>query len=161
MQKKIIIIFLVLSIIVAICFCFLRLKDKQITSDKAYKIAMNQVGKSEQEIISKTIKKNDNKKIYEITFNDEEYSYKFEINMQSGDILKQDKKQYIDEEQVKKIALESANLKEKDVVMMTVYLENRNDVMTYIVTFYHKNQKYAYEINALTGEFINNNIERN
>lgn len=161
MPKKIIMIFLGLSIIIAICFCCLWIKNKKITSDIAYNIAMKQIGKSEQEIISKTITENESEKKYKIIFNDKGHSYEFEIDMKSGKILKQEKKQYIGEEQAKKIALESANLKEDEVPMITVRLENENNTFIYIVSFKYKNHKYVCEINAFTGEFINNNIERN
>lgn len=97
------------------------------------------------------------------------YSYQVKIDSKSGKIIEQKTDEiieheevlkYISEEEAKKIALEEAELTEKDVGNISVKLYKKNNIIIYNVIYYAKRYLYDCEINAVTGEFVNTKIER-
>lgn len=63
-------------------------------------------------------------------------------------------------EEAKKIALDHAGLKENDVTQLDIDLDRDNGVLKYEVDFHHGDIEYDYDINAVTGEVISADKDR-
>lgn len=65
----------------------------------------------------------------------------------------------ISEQKAKETALEHANLEEKDVTMLRVQYDFDDGIKKYEVEFDNGGYEYSYEINAESGEIIQNERE--
>ena len=66
---------------------------------------------------------------------------------------------YISVDRAKQIALEDAGLKEEDVKFTTAKFEDDNGRKEYDVEFYSGSHEYEYEIDAMTGEILDSDVE--
>ena len=66
---------------------------------------------------------------------------------------------YISVDRAKQIALEDAGLKEEDVKFTTAKFEDDNGRKEYDVEFYSGSLEYEYEIDAMTGEILDSDVE--
>ena len=63
-------------------------------------------------------------------------------------------------DEAKKAALKHAGLKENEVTDLDVDLDRDNGVLIYEVDFHHGNIEYDYDINAVTGDIISADKDR-
>ena len=75
-------------------------------------------------------------------------------------LSKEDKSSYIGDDHAKAIALEHANLTEKDVRFLHTEFDRENGIMVYEVSFYLGRTEYEYTIDAVTGEIVGYDIDR-
>lgn len=68
---------------------------------------------------------------------------------------------YIGKDKAKEIALNNANIKEKDVYELEIELDADNGYLVYEVDFKSQKREYEYEINAKTGAIIKKEVEGN
>ena len=116
--------------------------------------------------------------VYDVSFDSDGYDYDYEIDAVTGDVLRSDKERdgdyrqaaskaeqsasssYIGIDKAKQIALDHAGLSSSEVRDLEVELENEHGTMIYEVCFDSAGYEYEYDINASTGEIINNKKER-
>jgi len=142
---------------------------KDIGMEKAKKIALKDAGLKEKDVIFVTAKTDfeDGRKVYEVEFfcNDTEYDY--EIDAKTGEIVSFDKDfegkrpetteqtgKEITADKAKKIALQHAGLKEKEVTKLKVERDYDDGIVKYEVEFEKGNMEYEYEIHGETGKIL-------
>ncbi len=132
--------------------------ESLITLDKAKQVALDKAGVKEKNVeFTKTkLTTNDGVKVYEIEFESDTYEYEFEINAKTGKIIEWDKtkKENITLAEAKKIALDKAGEKEKNVDFTKAKLTTNDGVKVYEIEFESDTYEYEFEINAKTGKII-------
>ena len=116
--------------------------------------------------------------IYEVEFEYDGYEYEYEIDAQSGKILdvkiekiksksssspaptSAAKDQMIGRDQAGQIALKKAGLTRAQVSQFEIELKDKKTPPYYEVEFKYQGYEYEYEIHALTGEILEEEIER-
>ncbi|HZW97818.1 MAG TPA: PepSY domain-containing protein, partial [Bacillota bacterium] len=149
-----------------------------IGEEKARQIAFEHAGvlKTEVQKLEVELDFEDGRMVYEVEFyhNDKEYDY--EIDAKNGNILEFKVKnrhgpdgstptttpgnQYIGAVEAKEIALRHAGYEVGLVNRLRTEFEDENGRMIYEVEFEHGNFKYEYEIDAVTGEILQSEVEK-
>lgn len=70
-------------------------------------------------------------------------------------------KSYITENEAKKIAINNANVKETDIYDYNIDFDSENGILCYEIEFKTKTYEYDYDINALNGNIIKKEKEKN
>lgn len=132
----------------------------------AKKIALSDAGVSENQISQYWIEFDidDGKAVYEIEFYANQCEYEYDIDALSGEILKAEKDNksvsqtqsgtLIQEAQAKEIALKHAGFTANQISRFEISLDYENGIRVYEIEFYVEGYEYEYEINALSGEII-------
>lgn len=137
--------------------------------EKAKKIALKDAGLKEKDVIFVTAKTDyeDGRKVYEVEFFCDDTEYDYEIDAKTGKIVSFDKDfegkrpemtepadKEITAEKAKKIALQHAGLKEKEVTKLKVERDYDDGIVKYEVEFEKGNMEYDYEIHGETGKIL-------
>ncbi|MGN0135509.1 PepSY domain-containing protein [Anaerotignum sp.] len=137
----------------------------EITSDEAKEIALKHAGLKESEVTKLKVKRDRDDGVvkYEVEFKTSEAEYEYEINAETGKILKVEKEEetmkstetdVITAEEAKEIALKHAGLKESEVTKLKVKKDKDDGIVKYEVEFETGKTEYEYEINAETGKIL-------
>lgn len=160
--------------------------DDYIGEEKAQQIALENAGKSADEVTFVTVKleKDDGVWRYDVEFYAGNEEFDYEIDAVSGSILSSDREiendgqngqsaagsagssssgstntEYIGESKAKTIALNDAGLKESQVTFTKAKLEKDDGKWEYSVEFYSGSTEYDYEIDALSGKILSKDKE--
>ena len=114
--------------------------------------------------------------VYEVEFHAGGYEYEYEINAKTGDILKSEKERdnddtpsvpsgsdegdYITAEKAKEIACSHAGIAISDIWDFDIGFERDNGLAVYELDFKSDGYEYDYEINAVTGDILKSEKER-
>lgn len=152
-----------------------------ITPDAAKKIAFSNAGVTEENANVIKMARYDKRftTIYDIDFLVGNYRYSYEINADSGEVVAQymqsigkvDKplpqavnqtaaQAYISAEQAKNIALEHARIAAQDISSFESKLKHKHGYAIYDIEFKANRMEYEYEINAVTGDILEWESER-
>lgn len=152
-----------------------------ITPDAAKKIAFSNAGVAEENANVIKIARYDKRftTIYDIDFLTENYRYSYEINADTGEVVAQymqsiakiDKplpqavnqagaNAYISAEQAKNIALEHARVAAQDIRAFESKLKQKHGYAIYDIEFKANRMEYEYEIDAVTGNILSWESER-
>ncbi len=137
-----------------------------ITADEAKEIALNHAGISaaSASFVKVELDTDDGVKVYEIAFSSGTTEYEYEVNAQTGAILKSSTEalettkpsqgSVITAAKAKEIALNHAGVSADSATFVKVELDTDDGVQVYEVEFCVGATEYDYEINALTGSVI-------
>ncbi len=150
-------------------------ETSEISKSKAKKAALSHAGVKSSDATFDRIEldKDDGKKYYEIEFKAKGYEYDYEIDAQSGAVLKSDKEKdedYVDlsskatstkisKSAAKKAAFKHAGVKESEVHDLSVEYDEDDGQKIYEIEFNSGNTEYSYEINAVDGSVISHEKE--
>lgn len=152
----------------------------QIGVTKAEDIAFKHAGlkRSQVKKLETELEREGGRLIYEVEFEYDGYEYEYEIDAQSGKILDVEiekiksksssrpaptsaaKDQMIGRDQAGQIALKKAGLTRAQVSQFEIELKDKKTPPYYEVEFKYQGYEYEYEIHALTGEILEEEIER-
>lgn len=162
---------------------------KYIGSKKAIALALKNAGVSEKDLGKMEVEMDyeDGRMIYEIEFYVGNKKYDYEIDAESGRMLKSkikdktvagsekmsnlhkdnqasprpsgEKSNYIDSKKALEIALNHAGTTESRVAEIEIKLKKEDDIMIYEIEFIYKGMEYEYEIDAVTGRIAEFEIE--
>lgn len=181
MKKKAIIIISVLvilligALIVGVNIYNKLANNTEITKQGAIEIALDNanVNESDTSRLAAYLNIDDLTKKYEIEFVAGEYEYEYEIDATTGNILDMSKEktglnlptlpdpnseEYIGEERAKQIAYDNAGVSE--VSFVRVHLDTDDGIVYYDVEFRSGDYEYNYDVNALTGELLERDIDK-
>lgn len=181
MKKKAIIIIAVLvilligALVVGINIYNNIANNTEITKQGAIDIALENANVKESDTTRLTAYLNldDATKQYDIEFVAGEYEYEYEIDATTGNILDMSKEktglnvpklpdpnseEYIGEERAKQIAYDNAGVSE--VSFVRVHLDTDDGIVYYDVEFRSGDYEYNYDVNALTGELLEKDIDK-
>lgn len=142
--------------------------------DQAKSIALNNAGLRESDVtfLKAKLDHDDGRYEYDIEFYSANAEYDYEIDAVTGAILEYDydvehhtipgqtannnqgNNSYIGDARAKSIALSNAGLRESDVVFIKVKLDYDDGRDVYEVEFYNGNTEYDYEIDAVSGDIL-------
>ncbi len=139
--------------------------SNEITLEQAKTIALKDIHLNEENV---TFIKNERNvdhgiTIYEIKFSDTTTIYDYEVNATSGEIVSKEVElknknlsgtQNITDVKAKEIALTHSGLKESEVTIKKVELENETNYKAYEVDFLNGNKEYDYEIHVSSGTIL-------
>ena len=147
--------------------------NKQITLDEAKTVALNHLNLTANDV---TFTKNkldleNGISIYELEFFTNDTEYEVDVNVYTQEIVRLSKdtinnqnntnsSNYIGSERAKEIALNHTN-SNSSVIWKKVEFELDNNLAIYELEFYINNVEYNYEIDAITGEIIQFEIDNN
>ena len=146
-------------------------QNAPITEETAKEIALTQAGfKADEVTFTKVELDTDNgKSVYEIEFTQGNTEYEYDIDVATGDILKQSTEvptaaptqgnEPITEEAAKEIALTQAGFKADEVTFTKVKLDTDNGKSVYEIEFTQGNTEYEYDIDAATGDILKQDTE--
>ncbi len=144
-------------------------KNNQATIDldEAKEIVLKKAGLKENDVVFTKAKLDydDGRLYYEIDFKTDEKRYDTEVDAVDGDVTEwevEEKKnpnnnaagKQVTLDEAKKIALNKAGLKEKDVVFEETKLDNDDGKQVYDIEFRHERVEYSFEIDAADGRII-------
>ncbi len=152
-----------------------KVSTQLISADRAKEIALNHAGvkKADAKLLKAEYDVDDGVKKYEVEFNSGKYEYDYEINAESGKIIKNHKElddDYTDKggvtssqeapelltaEQAKSAALKHAGISYDKAKFENAELDEDDGIAKYEISFKVGNVEYDYEINAKTGAVIN------
>lgn len=151
----------------------------ELTQSKAKSKALKHAGveSADANFIKVQLDYDDGRKIYEVDFRAKGYEYDYEIDAVSGEVLKYDKEKdhdyvapvtsksepktdEISKSSAKKAALKHAGVKSADATFVKVKLDYDDGRKTYEVDFRAKGYEYDYEIDAVSGEILKYDKER-
>lgn len=152
-----------------------------ITPDAAKKIAFSNAGVTEENANVIKIARYDKRftTIYDIDFLTENYRYSYEINAETGEVAAQymqhigkiaktlpqvinqpDATAFISAEQAKNIALEHAGIAAQDIRVFESKLKQKHGYAIYDIEFKANRMEYEYAIDAVTGNILSWESER-
>ena len=150
-----------------------------IGTERAKKIAFNRAGVSASQVKNLKVKldTDDGRAIYEIEFDANGYEYDVDVDAVNGNVVDFDKDaidddddepkptpapagDYIGAERAKKIAFNRAGISASQAEELEVELEREDGRMVYTVEFKAGGYEYEVEIDALTGEILDYDVER-
>lgn len=149
--------------------------DENITREKAVKIALRHAGLEEKDVYDLDVEfdREKNATVWEVDFETKEYEYSFEIDVKTGNIIK-DKKEPQDKEEATpsttpaitrdraiELALSHAGLKRTEAFDIDAELDKERNGIFWEVDFETKEHEYSYTINAVNEEIITSEKERN
>ena len=152
-----------------------------ITEERAYEIAYEKAGIEKGTASFEKIKldKDDGVYEYDVTLKTDADHYKYEIDAVSGNITSEsvkkikssnaggkgldqvDQNDYIGKEKAYKAALEACGLSESDVDKYSIKLDDDDGAILYEVEIKHNGYEHELKINAVTGEIIKHETEKN
>ena len=151
----------------------------ELTQSKAKSKALKHAGvkSADANFIKVQRDYDDGRKIYEVDFRANGYEYDYEIDAVSGEVLKYDKEkdhdyvapvtsksepktEEISKSSAKKAALKHAGVKSADATFVKVLLDYDDGRKTYEVDFRANGYEYDYEIDAVSGEILKYDKER-
>lgn len=139
---------------------------QMISQDEAKTIAFAHAGVSESNVIKLETELDCENGVtyYEIDFNTAEFEFEYEINAQTGVIIKSEKEtvekdeggtiNIIDSNEAKNIALNHAGVDDSSLIEFDIDLEYENGITYYEIEFETVYCEYEYDVNAQTGEII-------
>ena len=140
-----------------------------MTEDEAKAIALQRVGKSNDEVTFTRVRvdRENGITVYEVDFYDAEKEYEISIDLATKEIVNYQEdyfhpqhnnsnstNDYIGVEKAKEIVLNHAGLNSNDVTFHKVELDVDYPIATYEIEFYYQYFEYEYELNATTGEIL-------
>lgn len=141
-----------------------------INSARAKAIAFDAAGVKESNVRDLEIDIDFEKgvKVYDISFETDEYEYEFYIDIESGKIVNADREPTdvkntqskqtqtagINEKRAQEIAFEAADVNAKDVYDFEFETDIEKGVKVYEISFKKGNVEYSFEINATNGNII-------
>ena len=150
-----------------------------IGEDKALNIAKTELAKADTaEIVDFKVKldEDDGVYVYDVTLKTDSKKYEYEIDTKTGEILSNSAKSinkgenangghgkhdgalvqdsYIGNDKALEIAVADSKLSENDLIHKKAKLDDDDGIVVYEITLKTANEKYEYEINAVTGEII-------
>lgn len=142
----------------------------KVTLEEAKEIVLEKAGLKEKDVVftKSKLENDDGRWVYEIDFKTDETRYDSEVDAITGKITEWEveaKKNAEKKEQVavkaeitlekaKKIALDKAGLKEKDVVFEEAKLDTDDGRRVYDIEFRYERVEYSFEIDAADGTII-------
>ena len=153
--------------------------ESYIGTERAKQIAFNRAGVSASQVKNLKVKldTDDGRAIYEIEFDANGYEYDVDVDAVNGNVVDFDKDvidddddepkstpapagDYIGAERAKKIAFNRAGISASQAEELEVELEREDGRMVYTVEFKAGGYEYEVEIDALTGEILDYDVER-
>lgn len=148
-----------------------------IGSERAEKIALDHAGYTADEVYSlkSELDREGGVVIYDVSFEVEGYDYDYDINASSGQIIRNekepdndapktkrtdDKNDYITADKAKEIALKHAGLNASDVRQLEAEFDFEHGAAIYDVSFEQGGYEYDYDIDAVSGEIVRSDKER-
>ena len=150
-----------------------------IGTERAKQIAFNRAGVSASQVknLKVELDTDDGRVIYEIEFDANGYEYDVDVDAVNGNVVDFDKDvidddddepkptpapagDYIGAERAKKIAFNRAGISASQAEELEVELEREDGRMVYTVEFKAGGYEYEVEIDALTGEILDYDVER-
>ncbi len=148
-----------------------------IGSERAEKIALDHAGYTADEVYSlkSELDREGGVVIYDVSFEVEGYDYDYDINASSGQIIRNekepdndapktkrtdDKNNYITADKAKEIALKHAGLNASDVWQLEAEFDFEHGAAIYDVSFEQGGYEYDYDIDAVSGEIVRSDKER-
>ena len=145
---------------------------ESIGEEKAKEIALAHAGikAADAQILRVRIDREDGRTVYEVDFIAGGAKYEYDIDVQTGEILKSEREQFaanssstegsIGEEKAKEIAFAHAGIKSTDAMNLRVEIDRENGRLVYDVQFVAGGMKYEYEIDIQTGEIVKSEKEK-
>ena len=153
--------------------------ESYIGTERAKQIAFNRAGVSASQVKNLKVKldTDDGRAIYEIEFDANGYEYDVDVDAVNGNVVDFDKDaidddddepkptpapagDYIGAERAKKIAFNRAGISASQAEELEVELEREDGRMVCTVEFKAGGYEYEVEIDALTGEILDYDVER-
>ena len=153
--------------------------ESYIGTERAKQIAFNRAGVSASQVknLKVELDTDDGRVIYEIEFDANGYEYDVDVDAVNGNVVDFDKDvidddddepkptpapagDYIGAERAKKIAFNRAGISASQAEELEVELEREDGRMVYTVEFKAGGYEYEVEIDALTGEILDYDVER-
>lgn len=154
--------------------------DQEISLEEAKAQALADAGLTEAEVTftKERLDYDDGVRVYDIEFYTSDAEYEYEIDASNGsvhskstetfpaaqgsgnggaDVLKEGD---IGAERAKEIALEHAGLTESDVRFVKAELDRDDRIVKYEIEFYAGMTEYSYEIDAVSGEILEYDVDR-
>lgn len=139
-----------------------------IGREKAIEAALKAAGVSAQDAILKSVEFDMENGVmtYEVEFYAGKTKYEVDVNASTGEVVKQEKEAttadltgLISAEQAQNLALAKAGVTAETAQGLHSELDDENGVMVYEVTFIAGGYRYEYELNAHTGEMLDEEKE--
>lgn len=139
---------------------------QMISQEEARNIAFAHAGVSDKDVIDFEIELDSENGVtyYEIDFDTVDFEFEYDINAQTGVIIKSEKEavkennggttNIISFDEAKSIALNHAKVDASSLIDFDIDLESKNGITYYEIEFETVNCEYEYDINAETGEII-------
>ncbi len=150
--------------------------DGYIGEEAAKKAAFDHAGLKESDVweLKCKLEREDGIMVYDISFETEGYDYDYEINAVTGAVVKNEKERdstnispadadangYIGYDRAKEIALDHAGLTADGVTKLEAELDKERTNVVYDVSFDANGYEYDYEIDAVSGEILRSDKER-
>ena len=149
-------------------------KPQYITVEEAKAAALADAGLTAAEVTFTEAKldTDDGIRVYDISFYTAKAEYDYEIKALDGTVHEKEiesfknpsptpteNRNYIGVDRAKELALLQAGLTAADVRFTKAKLENDDGVLEYEIEFYHGRTEYEYEIDAITGEILQWDID--
>ncbi len=148
-----------------------------ITSEAAASAALKHAGYTADEVYSleSELDRERGVTVYDVSFEVDGYDFDYEIDASSGDILRSDKErdydapsgkktddstEYISRDKAKEIAFTHSGVAESNATKIEVELDYERGKAVYDVSFDSAGYEYDYEIDAVSGEIIRSDRER-
>ncbi len=142
----------------------------EVSLDEAKQIAMEHAGvAAEKAVFTRAyLDDDDGRPEYEIEFYVDQTEYEMDIDAATGEVNDYETEAHaliaeggqITEEQAKQIALANAGMKEEDVILKKVKLDDDDGRAVYEVEFISAGVEYETDIDASTGEIIKYEAEK-
>lgn len=145
-----------------------------IGEDKAKSLAINHANVTSVTYSKVELDYDDGISYYEVDFVSGNVEYEYEINAKTGEIIKYEtdtinttnsntnsnSAEYIGESKAKSIAMSHAGVTSTDVIYTKCELDYDDGIVEYEIEFRIGNIEYEYNINAVTGDIIEYEIDR-
>ena len=147
--------------------------SQSVSADDALELALADAGLTAGQVtVTKTkLDFDDGVKVYDIEFFSKDFSYEYEIDAGSSEIISSERKMIsapsqggtaasdIGADAAMSIALSDAGLTETDVAFTKVKLDSEDGFTVYDVEFITSSHKYEYEIDSCSGQITEKNVE--
>ena len=147
--------------------------SQSVSADDALELALADAGLTAGQVtVTKTkLDFDDGVKVYDIEFFSKDFSYEYEIDAGSSEIISSERKMIsapsqggtaasdIGADAAMSIALSDAGLTETDVAFTKVKLDSEDGFTVYDVEFITSSHKYEYEIDSCSGQIAEKNVE--
>lgn len=149
-----------------------------ISEEEAKQIAFEHAGIEEADAVKLKIKtdREDGREVYEVDFDTADQEYEYDIDAETGEIVKTDtdtrnvknstktdpsgSSRAVTEEEAKQAAFEHAGVEESDATSLTIKIDEEDDQEIYDVEFRTEEKKYEYEIDTVSGEVVSSDIDQ-
>ncbi|MBR5517093.1 MAG: PepSY domain-containing protein [Firmicutes bacterium] len=154
------------------------MSNEEISETKAIEIALSdsKLKQNEVEHLICNIEHDDGLKYYEVQFQHENNEYEYDINASNGKIVDYSKEKidsvqtndtnpakdnYIGEEKAMQIAYEDAGIKDASKLShVKINLDTGDNLVYYDIEFRSDKHKYNYDIDAISGDIIEKEIDK-